>query len=120
VIGNGAPEYRVVYFEAVRASLKILAKRARAAGRHAFFLGALKAFDRRLRSDPRSIGETLYTLKQAGLEVRLGGEAFLSFRFLKILCMAIWNRFDFWLANIQPAVAKLCLGFFPPFSQLAI
>jgi hypothetical protein len=81
VIGNGAPAFHVVYFEAVRANLKILAKRAKAAGRHGFFVDVLKAFDHRLRSDPRSVGEILYTLKKASLEVRLGGEHFLFLRF---------------------------------------
>ncbi len=81
MITNGAPEYQVVYFEAVRANLKILAKRAKAAGRQAFFVDVLKAFDRRLRSDPRSVGEILYILKKASLEVRLGGENFLFLRF---------------------------------------
>lgn len=81
MIGNGPPEFKVIYFEVVREKLKILAIRAKAAGQQAFFVEVLKAFDRRLRSDPRSVGEILYTLKKAGLEIRLGGENFLFLRF---------------------------------------
>jgi hypothetical protein len=81
VIGNGAPEFKVIYTESVRETLRMLVQRARAAGRAGHFLAALKALDRNLKFQPHSFGETLYTLKQAKLEVRVGGEDFLSVRF---------------------------------------
>jgi hypothetical protein len=81
VIGNGAPEFKVIYTDPVREALRVLVQRATVAGQAGVLLTALKALDRHLKFEPFAFGECLYTLKQANLEVRVGGEEFLSVRF---------------------------------------
>jgi hypothetical protein len=41
----------------------------------------VKTLDENLKHKPRSVGEPLYTLKDANIEVRIGGQDFLSARF---------------------------------------
>ena len=73
--------YRLAWPETVRQSLVRAGAQARQLGVFPEFLAAGKVMDARLRSDPLGLGEPLYTLRNAGLEVRLAALAPLSVRY---------------------------------------
>jgi hypothetical protein len=79
--GSSAAPYRLIYTQAARRAVRETGEKAKQLGLLTEFLAAAKSLEVALRSDPLGLGEPLYELKFADLEVRAGGHEFLTARF---------------------------------------
>jgi hypothetical protein len=70
VSSNGSGAYRLDFSEAVGAVLEKLQRRSRRRGQAKEFAAAFRKIVRRLRHNPRNVGEPLYRLSKLRLEVR--------------------------------------------------
>jgi hypothetical protein len=74
-------QFRVVYAESVRQQFSAIVMLAAASGKKSLVLDSATAIHQDLQYQPEEFGERLYTLRDARLEVRVGGKGPLSVNF---------------------------------------